>query len=476
MQAVDRHTSRTSSRDGLANAAVVAVTIGMALCIGFAIADPGANRVFGGVVGAMPLIVLALVVIPILVAIAHRPQRGALLLAALVPYYGLLIIVKSRPPFAYGWKEALALYTLAWSLQKTPKKQRLRRPLPLVMQPILLYASVGVAWVVVNRSVQAVVGVKVNFFWLVLGIILWRTPLNTRDRDRLVSILMADALITSVIGIAQQAVGHVYLQGLGYSYNTNIRFTGSFLRSFSTMDNPFNFGFYLTFALLFILPHCLDDPRRTRNWLFMLCSPVVLAALIFTFVRGAWLALAVGCAYLAVRRYRVFFLAAPFIVIALFVLPGNFSNSALASGSLQQRQQGWAQNLNKAVAKPFGNGIGTTGASGFKAAAVSKDVVNVYEPDNQYYKALYELGVFGVWFLLLMLGSIFRAGREHERGLHGEQRAWAMSLSAYILGAMVAGTVSTWFEIFPNDLYLWFMLAVVVSMTKTSERTSTALV
>ena len=48
-----------------------------------------------------------------------------------------------------------------------------------------------------------------------------------------------------------------------------------------------------------------------------------------------------------------------------------------------------------------GNGIGTTGASGQKATQVEGTTATtfVYEPDNQYYKALYELGVFGLWML-----------------------------------------------------------------------------
>ncbi len=434
--------------------------------MGFAFADPGANRVVGALVHAIPLVLLAAILVPILLGIARRPQHGILWLAALVPYYGLLIIAPYRPPFAYGWKEGLAIYTLFWSLQSTPRRKRVAHPFPKVVQPILVYVGLGLIWMLFLHNTQGIVGFKVDYFWILLGVIVWRTPLDAKDRDRLISILMVDALITSALGLAQQVVGHVYLVGLGYSYNTNIRFTGSFLRSFSTMDNPFNFAFYLAFVMLIVLPQCLDDLGRLRNRLFLILSPVVIAALIFTFVRGAWLALAVGCAYLAIRRYRIFFLIAPFALIALLFVPGNFSESAFASGSLVDRQLGWTQNINKAAAVPMGHGIGTTGASGFKVQEVAQTSATVYEPDNQYFKALYEIGVFGLWFLVLLFVSLLWAGRAAEREALGLDRAWALGLSALVLGAMAASSVATWFEIFPNDLYLWLTLSVVVTMNR----------
>ena len=457
---------RHSARDEMANFAVGCVAVAMVLAIGFALADSGTNAVFAAVVRYLPLVLFGLLLLPILVFIARRPQRGVLLLVAFVPFYGLLIIAPAKPPFAEGWKEALALYTLFWSLLSTPKRTRPRTKLPTVLQPILLYLGFGLAWVVALHNVRGLVGLKVNFFWLLLGVIVWRTPLTSRDRDRLLSILMVVTVITSLVGLAQQVVGDAFLVGLGYDYNTNVRFTGSFVRSFSTMDNPFNFAFFLTFALLILLPQCLEDPRRQRNTAFLLATPVVALALLFTFVRGAWLALAVGCCYLAVRRYKVFLLLVPFVMLAGLLVPGNFSESALATGSLGDRQQGWAQNINKAVSAPFGNGIGATGAAGLKAQQVEGSTRIVYEPDNQYFKALYELGVFGLWALALLFVGLIAAARAAERRLAGIDRAWALGLTAHVLGAIAAASISTWFEIFPNDLFLWLTLAVVLTLSK----------
>src|SRR5437764_570255 len=60
-------------------------------------------------VGAVVALALAL---PVLAALVHRPQRGLLLLVAIAPFNGLLIS-HHAPSGLSGWKEALALVTLA---------------------------------------------------------------------------------------------------------------------------------------------------------------------------------------------------------------------------------------------------------------------------------------------------------------------------------------------------------------------------
>ena len=235
------------------------------------------------------------------------------------------------------------------------------------------------------------------------------------------------------------------------------------------MDNPFNFGFYIAFSLLFIVPQCLDAPRRIRNQWFLLSLPVVGIALGFTFVRGAWITVAIGGLYLAIRRYRAAFMFAPLVIVFVLMLPGNFLESASTSSSLVDRQQGWAQNVGKATSKPLGHGIGATGGSGFKAAkveGVDKTTV-VYEPDNQYFKAFYEIGVFGLWTLVLLLISLVLAGREAERRTSGALQTFSLSFTAWLVGSIVSAVVSTWFEIFPNDLYLWLTFGILMTVLRT---------
>lgn len=417
----------------------------------------------------MPLILLAGCALPVLALIAARPQRGLLILAALVPFNGLLIVAPYKPPFAEGWKEALALYTLLWALLARARKPRVKRPLPRYVQPLVAYFAVAAISAIIVGGVQGLVGIKVGFFWVIAGLIAWIAPLDARDRDNLVTVLMVDAVLTSLFGLYQQRLGAFRLVDLGYAWDTNIRFTGSFLRSISSFPNPFNFAFFLTFVLLMAIPICLEDPKRKRNARFLACTPIVGLALLFTFVRGAWIALGVGLLYLAIRRYRVLLLGVPIALIGLAVLPGSFSSSAFQERSFNERQLGWSDNVAKVVSAPLGNGIGTTGASAEKAVQVEHKANEiVYQPDNQYFKVLYELGVPGLWFFIFMLVTMLAASRTAERVVAPGDQPLVLGTTGHILGAIVASTVATWMEIFPNDLYLWLMLSVILTATHES--------
>ena len=111
---------------------------------------------------------------------------------------------------------------------------------------------------------------------VLLALVVWRCPLDAKERDRLITIFVAVAFITALFGLYQQRVGHVVLNSWGYPYNEVIRFTSGFrLRSFSTFNQPFPFAFYLMLTVLLALPQAIADPHRLRNRLFLLSTPVL---------------------------------------------------------------------------------------------------------------------------------------------------------------------------------------------------------
>ena len=121
-----------------------------------------------------------------------------------------------------------------------------------------------------------------------------------------------------------------------------------------------------------------------------------------------------GLIYLGVRRYRVLLLALPLGIVALLVLGalgGSITASFSSGSSLAARQLGWEDNLVQLTHHPFGVGIGSTGAAAAKAAQIATAAnptasAQTYNPDNYYFKTLYELGVLGLWmFVLVLIGA-----------------------------------------------------------------------
>lgn len=410
-----------------------------------------------------------------LVALARRPQRGVLLLAALVPFNGLLLLVP-HPAAIDGWKEALVLLLVVLALH-TPAGPR--RRLPPYAVALLGFMVVGALSSVAVSGQQGLLGFKIDFFYVLLLPVLWRCPLSPRDRDRLVTIFMVTGVVTAVVGLAQQVVGEATLAAIGYDYNTTIRTAGGLLRSFSTFNQPFPFGLYQMLVLLIGAPMALVQVRRRRNAAFLLCTPLLVAGMLSSIVRAAILGLLVGAVFLWWHRDRLLAHAVPIGLAAALFVPASFYGPILSPTSLGQRSAGWTETFGRVLAAPLGNGIGSSGSAAEKTAAAVGTTASTYQPDNYYFKTIFELGPIGLWLLILVLISVFGLARRTSLALRAQvaaapdlgaaqqaQRdaALAAGIGATVLAAAAASVVATYFEIFPLDLLFWLLLGVLSSL------------
>jgi hypothetical protein len=410
--------------------------------------------------GALLVAVVPAVLGPLALALARRPQRGIVLLALLVPFDGLLLLVPSLPSAVAGWKEALLLATLVATFV-APRDARAAAPLRPSWAPAVI-GLLGLALLSALNvgGLQALWGLKVAFFFVLVVVILWRCPLDRRERDRLVTLLLVVGVVTALYAIAQQAMGHRRLNALGYEYNTVIRFAGGFLRSFSTFTQPFGLGYFLMLVFLVGAAHALGEPRRLRSRAFVLAAPILAMGLAYTFVRGAWVGLAVGLAYLGFTRFRALLLGIPLAAVALLFLPTDVSSAALAPKSGFQRVEAWQDKFSRITAHPLGVGVGASSSASEKVTEAT-GTGEIFHPDNQYYKAVYELGVLGLWLLVLLFIAACASAPARASASPTEDSLFALSSAAMVLAAAAASFVATYLDIFPMDVYFWLFLAVV---------------
>jgi hypothetical protein len=416
----------------------------------------------------LPLGLVAVVAVPLaavfLVKLVERPQRGVLLLAALVPFDGLREIV----PFPAGWKEALVLVTLAATfVAPAETRGRAGRRLPSWALVVGAFFALGLASAVVVGGSQGLTGLKVGFFYVLVALAVWRCPLNARERDRLVTILMVVGFVTAVFGIAQQLIGESRLVDLGYSYTVSVRTAGGYLRSFSTFVTNFPFALYLMLVLLVGIPSALVDTRRLRNQLFLLGIPVIVAGLVVSFTRAAWIGLAVGLVYIGITRSRSVLVAlahaAVWLAIGLVAF-SSYSGTFLSDESLLERFQIWGKNTSQVVEHPLGKGIATTGSAAEKLTELKGESgKSVLQPDNYYFKTTIELGVLGLWIVLLLFVTAFASTHGAARRLRGYDAALATGVGASVLAAATVSLFATYFEVFPMDVYFWLLLGVVAA-------------
>ena len=280
-------------------------------------------------------------------------------------------------------------------------------------------------------------GLKIGYFFLLVPIILWRCPFDARERDLLVTVLMSTGAVCAALGVAQQLAGPDALHALGYPYNETIRFSGGFMRSFSTFPQPFAFGLFLSMVLLVCLPVAMGDVRRPRNCFFLALTPLIAVGMASSVVRGAILGTAVGLVVLLVRRHHgLVHLAAPAAALVL-VLPTAVLGAFLSSSSLDERTTGWGGIGTIVLSAPFGNGLGTTGAAAEKSLSSGAGTADVlmmdgerYQPDSQYVKVLLELGPIGLWLLLVLLVAASPPRSAQLEPASGADRALAEGVAA----------------------------------------------
>lgn len=408
------------------------------------------------------------IIVPTLIASYRRPQRGVLIFVVIVTFDG---VIKGLGPSSAGvWKQVFIVALLGLTFLCPPEARSPgHRKLPGWVPAFLgLFALGVISAILFVDQTTAQVGLRISYFSVLLAIVIWRCPLSRRERDHLVTIFVALAIVTSVIGIWQQFVGHEYLYNLGYQYDDQIRFTtGMTLRSFSTFDIPFSFGFYLMLVILLCLPMSLADPRRLRSKIFFLSLPLLSVALLYTFVRGAMLGLAIGLLYLAFHRYKLLVFGLPFVLVAALFIPSGavLTTAVFGSTSLGDRTTSWSDRFEQIVEHPLGSGIGTTGAAADRTAQLKNtDRDLAFQPDNSYLKVTFELGIFGLWFLVLMLVSMFLFTRSVERRVTGIDKDFVAGVSAQWLAIMASAVVATYLELVPMDQMFWLMMGIVATM------------
>ena len=240
------------------------------------------------------------------------------------------------------------------------------------------------------------------------------------------------------------------------------------LRSFSTFNLPFSFGFYLMLVILIGLPMSMADPKRLRSKIFFLTLPILSIGLLLSFVRGAMLGLAIGLLYLAFTRYKILVYGIPIVLVAALFIPSgaNVSTAVFSSTSFQARTVSWGDRIDLFAENPvFGTGIGTTGAAAEKAATINNQDPNAtYYPDNSWLKVAFELGIFGLWLLVIMLVSIFLFTRSVGRKVSGIDQDFVSGVAAQLLAIMVGALVATYLELSPMDQLFWVMITIVATM------------
>lgn len=458
----------------------------------------------GLVIALLPLtwVVLLLVGGAVVIVTLVRPQFGVLLLVPAVPF-GSLRQIRVGVMNVGATEALLALVLAAWLMRMVARREiRFRLPplaLPLVgFLGVLLLSALGAA--------SLSYSIKELLKWVeVLALyVLVAHEFDERWTRALIATVMATGALAALHGIYQ------FLFQVGPE---EFVLFGRFMRAYGTFEQPNPYAGYLGLTLPLAVGLVAAGVLRIRGrvkvwwWVFAAgCGALMLAALVMTWSRGAWLGFAAAVAVMAVavvaRSGRAAVLGTVLAVIAAY---------ALLAGGLARVPPAITQRFSDFVPYTFDSlstGLGVTDVEGREITdanfAVLERVahwqaalgmwtdhpwlgvgIGNYEPayaeyslpqwrialghaHNYYLNIGAEAGVLGLAAYLLLWGAALVGAWRAARRTSG----WHWGLALGVLGVLVHLSVHSVFDnLYVHGMYLHLamLLGILPNLTRRTE-------
>ncbi|WP_066633879.1 O-antigen ligase family protein [Desulfolucanica intricata] len=337
------------------------------------------------------------------------------------------------------------------------------RELPAVKVPMLAFVLLGVAHIVIDLPYFAagLEGFRAVFQYMLAFFIGFYLVKNEQDALSYLRFIALLGTLAALVGIAQVALGVETPAGWTDASEQGLT------RAFSFVVSPNVLGSYLALIAPLCFGLFLYEREKLWKWGWLVCTPVVLVALVFTGSRGAWLALfAAILIYLVAIDRRL--LIAGIIGAAgavAFVSPirsrmlNLFSAEYLEKSSNDGRIARWLGAYEQMSYEPlFGKGIGHYGG------AVADRYFGTNYVDSYYFKTLAEMGLTGIVLFLWLMLSVSRL-------MYAVWQQWKGQPGYYLLGGLFTGLlavllhngVENIFEVPFMNSYFWFLCGLVLA-------------
>lgn len=367
---------------------------------------------------------------------------------------------------ASNWDELLLILVfLAWPVQMALRGRLSYRLTPMDV-PILLFLAVYVFLFLV-RSPQtgiAVEGLRVYVEYMLWFFVASNLLLNKRQARALVNLLVAMGTLIALHGVYQYIIGVPIPATWLDSAESSVR-----TRVFSILASPNVLGSFLVLLIPVTVSQLLSAKTRLLRYYYIACLAPMALSLIFTYSRGAWLAMAGAFAvYGLIYNWRILLALGAAVYAAPKLIPGissrigyMLSPAYLLSSARAGRVARWNKAIEKMQNSPlFGEGFGRYGG-----AVAARYIPSSNYVDNFYLKTGAESGLIGlaalVWLLIsgvrCVLNSYRRLTDPYLKGLAG-------GLFAGLMGVLLHNGVENIFEVPAMTVYFWLLLGTAAAL------------
>ncbi len=242
---------------------------------------------------------------------------------------------------------------------------------------------------------------------------------NKRILDTVIRSLIVSGLIISLLGIFQQLGGYItadWLDTDAYEYISG--------RIVATFDNPNVLASYLILVIPFAIVYLFEREKHIATTVYRGIALVALmAALVLTWSRGAW----VGCAVSVLMLIAFAFRTSPKLIVAIFaglpnllLLAPDAVWSRIASifsflgndidSSVFYRLTVWRDSISMLIDNIFGGvGVGSEAFSSVYIKYASIGAESALHSHNLFLQIGLEVGIFALVLFILVLVYTFRS-------------------------------------------------------------------
>lgn len=375
--------------------------------------------------------------------------------------YALRESLGTTSPLASYWDELLLIAAfLAWPVQMALRGKLTYRLTPLDL-PIMLYLAIA-AFLFLVRSPQlgiAVEGLRVYVEYLLWFFVASNLALNKRQVQALVNWLVLLGTLVALHGVYQYIIG-VEIPSTWLDSTESVR-----TRVFSIVGSPNVLGSFLVLVIPITISQILSARGRLLKYFYTLCLAPMVLSLLFTYSRGAWLAMAGALAiYGLLYNWRIILALAAGTYAAPKIIPGiasrigyMLSPAYLLSSARAGRVARWNMALDKLQNHPVvGEGFGR-----FGGAVAARHIPSSNYVDNFYLKTAAESGILGIAALLwLLLSSLRCALNSYRRLTDTYLKGLAVGLISGLLGVLLHNGVENIFEVPMMTVYFWLLVGI----------------
>jgi hypothetical protein len=404
-----------------------------------------------------------------------KPFIGLLLLLGFIPFQSFFNFF--LPPIGTVWMGAAirdglaAAVVLGWLFRKLRRKEAFSA-LSWAEKWAIIYMCVVAFYI---PAAPVLEGGLVGFRNMVGYVVLFVISADVVDTQRrllsVATIVVLSGFVLGLIGIAEvlterdifAIVGYdmVSLMGpdLPFIYLGTVRATGG-------TGNPLEFGLYMAIAGMICAAFLAARVPLIRRKFLIMPLIVMLAALLFTYARSAYVALFAGILGLVALSRKRRLLAPLLVSLVLLILisytpywellgPRFKLEDTPGIATMNARVEVWKTVLKTGFSEWMGSGLGTHGG------AVGRAGLDPYFniTDNYYGSILMQVGFIPLFLFLFFLGiltkTFFRLTRSQK---DPSLKAYAASALTIVLMIAVNAFFSSAFESRTLSILVWILL------------------